>query len=168
MEFALISIVFLYNIKNKLLRQVIRIVPVFLTLFSIYDYWISPSDRFSYKPVAAECLILLIYIIYFFYEKIQTITLIPVYQTKIFWIAVAFIIYSSGNFFLFLYANNAIKDDDFNFQYTLVYSTFAILKNIALSVGILIDEPDSKSNQYPDLITQNSFSDSIGLDEESL
>lgn len=166
MEFIFVSLIFLYNINNRLLKQVIRIAPIFFTIFSVYDYMISPSDKFSYKPLAAECLILLIYIIYFFYERIQVNTSIPIYQTKIFWIAVAFIIYSSGNFFLFLYSINPIKDEDFLFQYTLVYSTFAILKNVSLSVGILINQPD-ENNHYPDLITQNSFSGSITLEEES-
>lgn len=163
-EFTLISFVFYFNIKNRILRHIIRLAPILFAAFSFYDYSISPNDKFSYQPLAAECLILLVYLIYFFYEKIQINTSIPIYQTKIFWIAVAFIIYSSGNFFLFLYSNNPVKDEEYFFQYTIIYSTFAILKNIALCTGILINQPN-ENNTYPDFITQNTFSNSA-LSEE--
>lgn len=164
-EFTLISFVFYYNIRNRILKQVIRFTPILFAAFSFYDYSITPGNDFSYQPLAAECLILLVYLIYFFYEKIQINTSVPIYQTKIFWIAVAFIIYSSGNFFLFLYSNNPVKDEEYFFQYTIIYSTFAILKNIALCTGILINQPD-ENNKYPDFITQNSFSNSALTDEK--
>jgi hypothetical protein len=159
-EFTLVSFVFYYNIGNRFLRQMIRILPILFLIYSVYDYYSSPANKFNYQPLVTECLLLMIYIIYFFYEKIQTSTSVPIYLTKIFWIAVAFIIYSAGNFFLFLYSNNPVKDKEFLTQYTLIYSTFAILKNISLSIGILVNQPEPNNDNNPDFITQNSFSDS--------
>lgn len=166
-EFVFISWVFFYNIKNKLLKQIIRITPFFFTAYSIYNYIKTPAGEFDFKPLAAECLILLIYILYFFYEKIQITTSIPVYQTKIFWIAVAFIIYCSGNFFLFLYSNKAVKNAEFGFQFTIIYSTFAILKNLALCTGLLVKQlPEPK--QHPDFLTQATFTDDFGLSDKGV
>lgn len=167
MEFVFISSIFLFNIKSKFLKLIIRFAPVAFIAYSIYNYIVTPGGIFDYKPLAAECLILLVYILYFFYEKIQTTTSIPIYQTKIFWIAVAFIIYCSGNFFLFLYSNNPIKDDELIFQYTIIYSTFAILKNIALCTGILVHEP-SENGKHPDFITQPSFSQNFQFDDKGV
>jgi hypothetical protein len=146
------------------LRQIIRFVPLLFAVYSFYDFIISPADKFSYKPLAGECLILMAYIIYFFYEKIQIVTSTPIYQTKIFWIAVAFIIYCSGNFFLFLYSNNPVKDDEFFFYYTIIYSTFAILKNIALCTGILINQPNESTDRH-DFVTQKSFLEASGFEK---
>jgi len=87
-------------------------------------------------------------------------------MTKVFWIAVAFTIYCSGNFFLFLYSNNPVKDNEYYFQFTLIYSTFTILKNICLSIGIFIKEPVD-THKYPDFITQNSLLDTISIDKEN-
>lgn len=135
-----------------------KFAPILFFAFSIYDYTLATnSTTFSYQPLAAECLILLIYIIYFFYEKIQISTSIPIYQTNIFWIIVAFTIYSSGNFFLFLYSNNAIKNQEFFFQFTLIYSTFTILKNIFLCVGLAIKQPIEDSS--PSIINFKDFPD---------
>ena len=107
----------------------------------------SIKGHFSYIPLAVECLVLVIYIIYFFFEKIQISTPIPIYTTCIFWIAVAFIFYCSGNFFLFLYSNVAIKNEQFQSQYTVIYSTFTILKNILLCLGISLNRSDQVYQQ---------------------
>ena len=65
----------------------------------------------------------------------------PIYLRAIFWISVAFIINTSGNFFLFLYARfnydvNVFKTP----QYTIIYTTVTILKNMLLCISILIKE----------------------------
>jgi hypothetical protein len=157
-EFSTLSLLFYYVITQKLLKKIILILIVLFIVFAIYSYIVSAKDKFSYTPLVAECLILLVYIIYFFYEKIQTNTLIPIYQTNIFWIAVAFILYCSGNFFLFLYSTNAKNDEQFQFQYTLIYSTFTIIKNILLCIGVIIKQP-KENIKYHDLLTQHNFPD---------
>jgi len=157
-EFSALSLIFYYNLKQKILRKLILLVVMCFVTFSVYDYIVSDAINFSYIPLAAECLIILIYIIYFFYEKIQVNTFIPIYQTNIFWIAVAFTLYCAGNFFLFLYTRNAYKDDQFRFQYALIYCTFTILKNIFLCIGITIKQP-KENNQYDDFLTQHDFPD---------
>lgn len=148
-----------------MLKKIILGITIIFILFSVRDYLISDKDKFNFMPLVAECLILLVYVIYFFYEKIQINTFIPIYQTNIFWIVVAFTLYCSGNFFLFLYSKNATNNDEFRFQYTLIYSTFTILKNILLCIGILIKQPKENS-KFQDLITQHDFLD-FNLNQET-
>jgi hypothetical protein len=64
----------------------------------------------------------------------------PIYQRAIFWIAVAFIINFSGNFFLFLYSKNSFNDEVFKRQYTIIYTTVTLIKNILLCISIIIKE----------------------------
>ena len=156
-EFVSISLVFYYNINKKLIKKIILIVPWFFILFSVYDYVDSTKGQFSYIPLAVECLILVIYIIYFFFEKIQINTPTPIYTTHIFWIAVAFIFYCSGNFFLFLYSNVAIKNEQFQNQYTVIYSTFTILKNILLCLGISLNSSEQIYKQPIFFIQDNTL-----------
>jgi len=147
-EFTLISFVFRYNINSLVVKKIMAIAPFLFFAFSVYDFIISKPGNFSFVPLAVECLILIIYIIYFFFEKIQINTSIPLYTTYIFWFAVAFILYSSGNFFLFLYSNAFSsaerKSIVFNNQYTLIYSTFTVLKNVFLCIGILLTQKKKK------------------------
>ncbi len=64
----------------------------------------------------------------------------PIYQRAIFWIAVAFIINFSGNFFLFIYGKNSYDDDSFKRQYTIIYTTITLLKNLLLCISVFIKE----------------------------
>jgi hypothetical protein len=64
----------------------------------------------------------------------------PIYTKAIFWISVAFIINFSGNFFLFIYSKNSFNDEAFKRQFTIIYSTVTILKNILLCIGVMIRE----------------------------
>ena len=76
----------------------------------------------------------------------------PIYQKAIFWICVAFIINSSGNFFLFLYSKNSYNDEIFKKQYTIIYTTVTLIKNFLLSISILIKEKrDPSTNELIDI-----------------
>lgn len=64
----------------------------------------------------------------------------PLYKKAFFWIAIAFFIYSAGNFFLFLFKNSSKQDENFQIQYTIIYSTFTILKNVLLCIGLYLNK----------------------------
>ena len=103
-------------------------------------------------PLSVEHILLLILIIYFFFEVMQKSVVEPIYQKAIFWISVAFIINSAGNFFLFLYAKFSYNVDVFKTQqYTITYTTVTVVKNLLLCISILI-----KENQK-NISTDNTF-----------
>ncbi len=89
---------------------------------------------------------MLLILIYIFYEKMQYTLLNPIYQTSFFWIAVAFIIYFAGNFFLFLYSKNSYQDEAFRRQYTIIYTTVTIAKDILLSIAAFIKDEKESTN----------------------
>jgi len=91
-----------------------------------------------FVPVSVEHITLLIIIVFYFFEVMQEIGVEPIYQKAIFWISVAFIINSAGNFFLFLYSKNSFNDDIFQKQYTIIYTTVTVLKNLILCISIFI------------------------------
>ena len=92
-------------------------------------------------PVTVAHITLLCFIIYYFFEVMQETVAEPIYEKAIFWISVAFIINSSGNFFLFLYAQFSHEVDIFKTpQYTIIYTTVTVLKNLLLCISILIKE----------------------------
>ena len=81
----------------------------------------------------------------------------PIYQRSIFWVSVAFIINFSGNFFLFLYSKNSFNDEVFQRQYTIIYSSVTILKNILLCISLLINENRKALPNHPFDRTFDSF-----------
>ncbi|MBL0147081.1 MAG: hypothetical protein IPP48_16560 [Chitinophagaceae bacterium] len=122
-------------------KKIVLFAIIPFVLLSILDFTTSIKGTFSFVPLVVECLVILTYILYFFYEKMRSDIFTPAYQTRAFWIAVAFTLFCSGNFFLFLYSNNSVKDDLYKLQYTIIYSTFTILKNLFICIGLSIKEP---------------------------
>lgn len=139
-EFTLLTYLFSLYIKNKNAKQVLLFSPVAFLIFCIYDYLREKIPGIPFIPVSVAQISLLCFIIYFFFEVMQESVIEPVYQRAIFWISVAFIINSSGNFFLFLYSKNSYNDDVFKKQYTIIYTTVTVLKNLLLCISILIKE----------------------------
>jgi hypothetical protein len=136
-EFIFLSIFFYYSLSNKYRKWIFIIWSIIFFSYSIYDYNISKSGYFSFIPLVIECLFFLVVIVNFFYEKIQYSISAPIYNSPVFWISVAFLIYFSGNFFLFLLSNSMFKNQNFKDLYTLIYSSVTIFKNIFLCVAVI-------------------------------
>jgi hypothetical protein len=116
-------------------------------LFCIYDFANEQIPGLPFVPASVGHILLLVFIIYYFFEIMQEMTAEPIYQKAIFWICVAFIINSSGNFFLFLYSKNSYNDDVFRKQYTIIYTTVTVIKNLLLCISILIKERRENDSQ---------------------
>jgi hypothetical protein len=69
----------------------------------------------------------------------------PIYQSPAFWIALAFLIFSTGNFFLFLLSNVLLQDPAHKVLFNDVYGTFTILKNILLCVAVIVAKNSIKN-----------------------
>jgi len=70
----------------------------------------------------------------------------PLFTTFIFWFAVAFLINFSGNFLLFVYSETSNKEADFKINYTIIYSTVTIIKNLLLCIAVTMKENLNKTN----------------------
>ncbi len=140
MEYTVLAFFFSFYIKNKLIKKALLLSVVIYFLFCIFNFAIEKKPGMPFVPATVEHILLLIFIIYYFFEVMQETVLEPIYQKAIFWISVAFIINSSGNFFLFLYSKNSFNDEIFKNQYTIIYTTVTVIKNLLLCISILIKE----------------------------
>lgn len=150
MEFSFLSFYFSLHIQNKWLKKVLPFTIIPFSLFCIYDFITMKTPSFAFIPLVIECLFFLFIIVYIFYEKMQFSIVEPIFVTSLFWIAVGFIVYCSGNFFLFLYSKNSYVDSTFKIQYSIIYSTVTILKNILLCIGVSRKmEKQNDSSNFP-------------------
>jgi uncharacterized Tic20 family protein len=67
-----------------------------------------------------------------------------IYSSINFWIIISFLIFLAGTFFLNIYADTMISSKSFKREYVIINSSFLILKNILLSVAMLM-KPDNKT-----------------------
>ena len=155
LEYSLLAYYFTLIILNKKLNTIILVSIAGFALFSIFDYLKSDKFYLSFYPQLIECIMFLFIIVYVFYEKMKNDLTTPIYQLPVFWISIAFLIYFSGNFFLFLYSKNSIQNQEFKFWYHLIYGTVTIMKNLLLCIGIYqtkyIITPVTSSDQFANL-----------------
>lgn len=144
-EYTLLAYFFSFYIKNKLVLKTLWGSVIGYAIFCGYSFLVAQKPEMPFLPASVEHILLLVFILYFFFEILQNVTTEPVYQKAIFWISVAFIINSAGNFFLFLYSKNSFADAAFKTQYTIIYGVVTILKNILLCISIPIKESPRKS-----------------------
>ena len=151
-EYSLLVYFFSIYIKNNSVKKTVLFsLPVFIA-FCLFDFLNEKKPGLPFIPASVEHIVLLIIIIYYFFEVMQETVVEPIYQKAIFWICVAFIINSSGNFFLFLYSKNSYNDEIFKNQYTIIYTTVTLIKNFLLSISILIKEKrDPSTNELIDI-----------------
>ena len=145
MEYSLLAYFFSLYIKHGIAKKLIIYSAILYSLYCVIDFIQIDAPEMPFYPLSVEHILLLIFIIYFFFEVMKESVVEPIYQKAIFWISVAFIINSAGNFFLFLYSKNSFNDDIFQRQYTIIYTTVTVLKNLLLCISIFIKE--SPSNQ---------------------
>jgi len=90
--------------------------------------------------------------LYYFYDELKQATTDLIYTTKNFWIIIAFLIFSSGTFFLYIYAENMVlHDNSFRMQYVIINSSFIILKNILFSIAMIIKPKETlMQTNFPD------------------
>ncbi len=147
-EYSSLAYLFFLYIKNKLIRKILlySIVPYFL--FCIYDFVIAKEPTLAFRPLIIEYIVLLLFIIYFFFEVMQENIVEPIYQKSIFWICVAFIINFSGNFFLLLSSISSFQDASFRNTFTIINGTVTILKNVLLCIAVVLKETNSNIQFY--------------------
>lgn len=136
-ELGFLSYFVYLSINNPRTKKAIIIAQPLFLVYCIYDYLTSTQPSIGYYPAAVECLIMLTFIIFFFFELMQKVVSIPLYITIEFWLAVALILYFSGNFFLFVYSRSMINDKEFLAIYKIIYSTIIIIKNTFICIAII-------------------------------
>ena len=138
---------FLFSVYHSALLKKIILYSIFpFCIFCIVDY-IYNSGTFNTTPLLVEFLAFIVFIIYFFYEKMKTVVLYPLYQSIVFWICVGLFIYFTGNFFFLLFINSS-TDRSFINQMQFIYSLVTITKNILLCVAFLaIERPSEKADE---------------------
>lgn len=147
----MLALFFSANITNPTIQKITRYSIIPFAVFCLYDYMSTNTPIYAFLPLAVECLALLLVILFIFYERLQYNLDIPIYQTSLFWIIAAFIIYFSGNFCLFLYSKNYYNDKNFSTEYySIIYGFVTIIKNLLICVGVSIkDKQIVNQNKTP-------------------
>lgn len=157
LEYLFIILFYRMILQKKIYKKVLEVVSIIFIGYYLWDliYFEDFTIDFASRPAAIESIILLTFSILYLFEQINDTFTIFIYSKKSFWIVVAIIIYLSGTFFLFIFAQKNMNDDVFAEQYTVMNSILYIIKNLIISIAFLIPLPDNRDYGNPNYI--NSY-----------
>jgi hypothetical protein len=145
-EYTIISF-FLYNIfVTKIAKKIALFSIAPFVLYAILDYIFSDKNQFNNHSNIVSSLLLISFIIYFFYEKMNTVVMYPLYQSITFWICVGLFLYFAGSFFFFIFIKSG-ADKEFVLLMNSIYAIVVVTKNIFLSLALFASE---KTNDNDD------------------
>ncbi|MEP6951690.1 MAG: hypothetical protein ABI863_20525 [Ginsengibacter sp.] len=138
-EFSLFCL-FYYTIVSPgiMKKAVLPIMGLFFVFACISFFFIHQKSPFDSIPVGVESILIILMCIYYFVVQLKQSTDFSVYSTSNFWIIITFLIYLSGSFFLYIMAGTMYHDKAFQKQYDIINSVFYIIKNILLSIAMLM------------------------------
>jgi hypothetical protein len=140
LEFIFFSLFYAYAIPSPFIKKIVYLTVGLFSIFSFTDFFlINKMNGFDSFNSGIECVLIILMCIYYLAVQIKGTDLF-VYSTSNFWIIITFLIYSSGTFFLYIMAEPMMRTREFQIQYVIINAVFNILKNILLSIAMLMKE----------------------------
>lgn len=135
-EYAVFACIFWINIKQIKVKRLIILISLLFFVFQAFYVLSGKVKRLDTIPVGIETILLLIYILYFFFQFSKNLGTSYIYNHYAFWIAVGILIYLGGSFFFFILIEYLTPEELETFG-NMTYVA-EIIKNILFATGIYI------------------------------
>lgn len=138
MEFLFISWFYYELFKKYVSPKIIPAIYVFFVAFSLIDtfVWHNPFSFNSYAKTL-ECMIIVIYTVFYLYKTFDEFQDEDPSDTPIFWINAGFLFYFSGCLFLFTFSNFILtQGKPMGMVVWAIHALFIIIMYLLISVGL--------------------------------
>lgn len=151
-EISFISLYYYLLFESK--KNTRKLILLSWFSFSVYAFFniIFPTKNQFWDsiPMGIESLIILVLSSYYLFIKIKRTNNLSFYTNFYFWVAVTFLLYFSGTFFLNIMAESMRRNPEYQMLYFGINIGFNILKNVLLAVAMTMKLKIIKS-PLPDL-----------------
>jgi uncharacterized membrane protein (GlpM family) len=147
---------FIYLILPKShIKKAVPFIWIAFIIFALADYvFFTKTREFDSFASGIEAIVVLILCVGYLFSEIRGNNNLLVYSTFNFWAVIAFFIYFSGTFFLYLMTDKMRVSVSFQKMYFVINISFNILKNLLLCVAMTMKINGSVKEQkkvIPDL-----------------
>ena len=125
------------SIFSKHVRKLFFICFSFVLLFSLFDFKNFLATEFDSISTGLECILFISFSIIYLYERISKVDGF-VYDLPEFWVVFGIIIYFSGNFFIFIFAQNSLNQNSFKETFNTINAISSIIENIMFLIAFVI------------------------------
>jgi hypothetical protein len=143
-EYSLFSLFLYLSFSKKSLKTILVFASLGFYIVAGSNFLNKANEEFDSLSASAEAVLIIVYSIFYLYEQVNDPSVLLVYNTKKFWIVLAFLIYFSSTLFLFIYASAMTNQE--HKSYWNINNFFDELKNVLFSIGFVM-RPDKK-NRY--------------------
>jgi hypothetical protein len=146
---------FIYSIlvKNSV-KKAVPFIWIGFLLFAFIDYmFFSKPYEFDSITSAIEAIIVLMLCITYLISQMRGTNSLLIYSTFNFWAVIAFFIYFSGTFLLYLMTERMMDSSSFQKIYFIINISFNILKNLLLSLAMTmkVNSVNKQKTTIPEL-----------------
>ena len=138
-EYAILVYFFTILFQSRVFKKIILFSIIPFWIYCIYNFFVSQHDTFNNYPALVEFAVFILIIIFYFYEKMNIVSSIPLFKFISFWLCVGLFIYFTGNLFFLLFITST-SDKDVLHQMFLIYTIVTISKNIILGSAWIAHE----------------------------
>lgn len=140
---------FFYSIlQNQYFKKIIFSSSILFLVFWLIFTFYKKEEIFDSVPTAVESLLTIVYSFFYFYEQIKNPDSLFIYSKANFWVVVSLLVYTSGTFFIFIYAQNWLNDNYFFKQFIYINATFYIVRNILLAISMMIKSDSTELKKH--------------------
>ena len=149
--FTLIETLFLFYFFQKVITSplaaktisVLAIIFIAIWLFLFIKTGVNANIDLAY---GMECICIIGLSVYYFFEQVKNPGSLYFYTQARFWVVTAYLIYTAGTFFLFLYQKDLSIEEQR--KYFVLNSIFLILKTLILSVAMLMKTNTTERKKF--------------------
>ena len=144
-EFSFFCLFYFYVLPNPNHKKFIFPIWLCFVVFSLIDFFfMNRMEGFDSFTSGLQTIFIIGLCIYYLVIQIKGKTDLYIYSTSNFWIIITFLISLSGTFFLYILAENMIKNQKFVDLYNIINSFFNLLKNVLLSIAMMMKSDQTK------------------------
>lgn len=131
--------------KTKVAKQIILICITLFVSYSLFDLFLSKAETFDSIPTVLESLMIISFSIFYLYEKMKNPDSLFLYNSPHFWIVAALLLYFSGSFFAFIYAQNFSNSPEVANTFRTITKYLTFIQNILFLIAFIIAKKPDKT-----------------------
>lgn len=135
-EYALFSLFFFRTLNSLQIRRTIVILSVIFLAFLLVHINMARMERIDSVPIGVETVLILFYACCFLFEQLNDQRILFVYSRYQFWVAIGCMLYLSGSFFVYIFANQIPRSDLLRFW--SVIDVCLVVKNLCFTLALLL------------------------------
>lgn len=148
LEYSFVCYFIYLAIPKNFIKKITPFLWIGFVLLAVADIlYFNKGYKFDSFTIGIESIIIFLLCIYYLFSQIKGSNSLLIYSTFNFWVVIAFLIYFSGTFFLYLLTNRMVSNPSFQKLYFIINISFNILKNILLSVAMTMKLNDTVNQQ---------------------